>query len=91
MYLVFVVAGLSASRYTWSEDLVLLAGVLAAYGTLDAVVLQQIRAIEGRTPSTASELEATRVQVDRLIRLLLRAGIALAATFALLLAVLVLT
>ncbi len=48
LYVVFAAVGLYASGFQLTPNLVVLVGLLAAFGVLDAVALAQIRGIESR-------------------------------------------
>ena len=81
LYVIFVAVGAYASRLTLSVQLGVLLAVLVAFGGLDGLVLLRLRAIEQDGFANPDGLPATRAQLERLARVLLRAGLAFGATF----------
>lgn len=81
LYVLFLVAGVYLERFALTMTLDLLLGVLAAFGSLDAVVLLRLQEISGGPLDTVDDLLRARSRIERLARWLVVAGGAFGAAF----------
>lgn len=79
LYAIFVGAGLVETHFTLTLALLVLFGVLAAFGFLDGLILASLQAIRVELASGPEDLDRARRRLDRLSRTVLVGGAALGA------------
>lgn len=79
LYVVFVGTGLYETHFTFTLALFALLAVLAAFGTLDGLILVNLQGIRADLSRTPEELPRVRQRLDRLSRTVLYGGAALGA------------
>ena len=76
--MVFVGTGLYETHFTFTLALLLLLAVLAAFGTLDGLILANLQGLRSQLAAGPPDLGAARARLERLSRTVLFGGAGLA-------------